>query len=148
MMMTKGKRIYVLDTNVLIALINGEPTAGAVTHQLGELHASGSLCGSGAVYAELLAGRDVTPAYLTDLFERTSVILDAAADEMVWTTAGLAYGAYAGRRHASGGQLPRRILADFLIGAHARLRADQLFTLDPRRYQQAFPELRVLDTTS
>ena len=35
-------------------------------------------------------------------------------------------------------------MVDFLIGAHAQLRADQLLTLDAGRYRQAFPLLRTL----
>jgi predicted nucleic acid-binding protein len=35
------------------------------------------------------------------------------------------------------------LLPDFLIAAHALLRADRLMTLDPARYQQDFPELRL-----
>ena len=37
----------------------------------------------------------------------------------------------------------RRILADFLIGAYAVKKADQLLTLDEGIYRAAFPNLRV-----
>jgi predicted nucleic acid-binding protein len=36
------------------------------------------------------------------------------------------------------------LLADFLIGAHALVQADQLLTLDSTRYSQDFPEVRLL----
>ena len=38
---------------------------------------------------------------------------------------------------------PRRILADFLIGAHAMQRDYTLLTLDQRVYSKSFPKLRL-----
>jgi predicted nucleic acid-binding protein len=39
---------------------------------------------------------------------------------------------------------PRRILADFLIGAHACERGYRLLTLDDRLYRAAFPDLALV----
>jgi predicted nucleic acid-binding protein len=39
---------------------------------------------------------------------------------------------------------PRRILADFVIGAHALRRAYALLTLDDRLYRLAFPRLEIM----
>lgn len=39
---------------------------------------------------------------------------------------------------------PRRILADFLIGAHALQRGAALLTLDDRVYRAAFPNVRLV----
>jgi hypothetical protein len=36
------------------------------------------------------------------------------------------------------------LLAYFLIGAHALVQPDRLLTLDPKVYQQDYPELRLL----
>jgi predicted nucleic acid-binding protein len=33
---------------------------------------------------------------------------------------------------------PKRVLADFIIGAHALLHADQFKTLDQKRYRKIF----------
>jgi predicted nucleic acid-binding protein len=41
-------------------------------------------------------------------------------------------------------QGPRRLLADFIIGSHALAQADRLMTLDPKRYKQDFPELKLI----
>ena len=48
------------------------------------------------------------------------------------------------RRRRSKGVEAKRMLADFIVGAHAMLRADRLFTLDNERYATAFPELTLL----
>jgi predicted nucleic acid-binding protein len=34
--------------------------------------------------------------------------------------------------------------ADFVIAAHALIQADRLMTLDPKRYRQDFPKLRLV----
>ena len=39
---------------------------------------------------------------------------------------------------------PKRLLADFVIGAHALYSADRLLTLDEGRYRRDFPELKLL----
>ena len=46
-----------------------------------------------------------------------------------------------GRKQRDSGA--RRILADFLIGAHAHTRGYRLLTLDERLYKAAFPTLRL-----
>jgi predicted nucleic acid-binding protein len=60
----------------------------------------------------------------------------------VWHLAGERFGLYARKRREGG--LPRRILADFLIGAHAFYHSFRLATFDPLPYHTAFPELEVL----
>ena len=49
----------------------------------------------------------------------------------------------AARRRASAGGEPKRLLLDFLVGAHVCERADRLLTLDPQRYRQAFDDSRI-----
>ena len=55
-----------------------------------------------------------------------------------------AFQSYAVRRRRHGHSAPRRILADFMIGAHAQQAGYQLLTLDGRLYRTAFPELTVV----
>jgi predicted nucleic acid-binding protein len=38
----------------------------------------------------------------------------------------------------------KRLLGDFIVGAHALLQADRLMTFDPKRYKSHFPELKLL----
>lgn len=54
------------------------------------------------------------------------------------------FAAYAQCRPASGGGSPKRLLIDFVVAAHALLRADRLTTLDPSRYKLDFPKLHLV----
>ncbi len=54
----------------------------------------------------------------------------------------LAARAHAGYRERGGQR--RRVLADFLIGAHALVERMPLLTRDSRRYRQAFPGLELI----
>lgn len=59
----------------------------------------------------------------------------------IWDLAGRAFAAYCRERRRSGGGIAKRLLSDFVIGAHAQLHADRLATLDQERYRAYFPEL-------
>ena len=60
-----------------------------------------------------------------------------------WRRAGEAHAAYAERRRLSGGGLPRRILTDMLVGAHASVTGAALLTLNISDYGD-FPEVPLL----
>jgi hypothetical protein len=78
------------------------------------------------------------------MLEVTGVLIDLRIEERVWTEAGHRFAKYAARRRRATGEGPRRLVADFAIGAHALLQADRLLTLDPKVYEREFPELRLL----
>ena len=71
----------------------------------------------------------------------THIVTDFLLDEAVWHEAGAAFAAYAQRRRKSKDGFSKRLLVDFIVGAHAILKADRLLTLDPARYRTAFPKL-------
>jgi predicted nucleic acid-binding protein len=75
---------------------------------------------------------------------RDGIYLDFLLDEQVWERAANAFVAYVQRRRQSRGGSPKRLLVDFIVAAHALLRADRLMTLDATRYRQDFPKLRLL----
>jgi predicted nucleic acid-binding protein len=52
------------------------------------------------------------------------------------------------RRYRNGGGPRSRLVADFLVAAHASLRADRLLTRDRGFVRRYFPGLRVLDPTA
>ncbi len=133
-----------LDTNILSAILTQENRADAARIALLQARRNGSLVLSGAAYAELVASPGATRTVIETVLSATKIQADFTADEVFWFTAGQAYKVYTERRRASGGGLPRRILADFVIGAHASLRADALITLDPQHYRLSFPDLKLV----
>jgi predicted nucleic acid-binding protein len=104
----------------------------------------GQLVISPFVFVELLAYPRSTGAFVQKFLEASCVVIDYKLKEMVWSEAGLRFARYSARRRQATGDGPRRVLADFLIGAHALVQAERLLTLDPKRYRQDFPELRLL----
>lgn len=133
-----------LDTNILSAILSGQRVQEAVRPLLLEGRQQGRLVISGTVYSELLAHPDLNKTLLDQLLELGGIRTDFEANAALWHAAGQAYSSYAKRRRTSGGGAPRRILPDFLIGAHAALHADALMTLDPQHYRLAFPNLRLI----
>ncbi len=130
-----------IDTNVIIALWEHDPIlrAGART-ALDSALAKGALVVAAPVFAELLAaGR--SERFVDSFFQETGIRIDWLLEGDVWRMAGKAFAGYAERRrrHRNGG--PRRILADFLIGAHAVRLGCPLLTMDRGLYRAAFPEL-------
>ena len=132
-----------IDTNIFSALWSNESGASILAKRLGEAKQAGAVVVSGVVYAELLAYPTATEAFVNEFFERTGIDVDLRFDDGVWIEAGRRFARYATRRRKSKRDGAKRLLADFLVGAHALLQADRLLTLDPGRYKLDFPELRL-----
>jgi predicted nucleic acid-binding protein len=81
---------------------------------------------------------------LDEFLSTTGISTDFDIEEEVWRVAGHRFAKHAARRRATRGGHPRRLVADFVIGAHALLRADRLLTLDTSIYKQDFPELKII----
>ena len=133
-----------LDSNVLNALLHQERGAAQVAAMLGGIRRTHALIICPVVYAELLAGPGATVSVLQNLLASSDVSLDLNLPLDIWERAGQVYGSYARRRQGSGGGLPRRLLADFVVGAHAEKTCTALVTLDPQHYRLAFPGLDVV----
>jgi len=133
-----------LDSNILSALWSNEPSALRIEEELKSARAQGSIVVCAPVYVELVAHPLVSLALVDQFLAETAIRVEFSLDEPVWRKAAGRFTAYAKRRRRSGGAAPKRFLADFLIAAHALLRADRLFTLDPERYRQDFRELRLV----
>jgi predicted nucleic acid-binding protein len=92
------------------------------------------------VYAELMASdmRGFIQAFL----ERSAIPVLWLLPPEVWERAGIAFGEYARMRR--GGRLARRLVADFLIAAHAEHHDLKVMTFDSTVYKAVFPQLTVL----
>jgi hypothetical protein len=132
-----------LDSNILSAIWSAEPSTPRIQAELRNARLLGSIVICAPVYVELVAHPLVAPGFVDKFLADTEIATEFILDESVWRKAAEGFAAYAQRRRRSGGASPKRILPDFVIAAHALLRADRLLTLDPSRYQTDFPELRL-----
>jgi predicted nucleic acid-binding protein len=133
-----------IDTNVVIALWDKDPTLSlAAQTALEAAFQRGTLVVAAPVFAELIAAPGRTEAFVGSFFEDTGIAVDWNLDEPVWRSAGRAFQSYAERRRRQRDAGARRILADFLIGAHAHNRGYRLLTLHERLYKAAFPTLTI-----
>ena len=135
-----------LDSNVLIAFWDADNTLNSLAQSA--LTASwnrGKLVVAAPVYAELLAFPSRTESFLDTFLKETGIAIEWEMDETVWRAAGRAFQIYAAQRRKGKGSGPRRILADFLIGAHALRNGYTLLTLDARLYKTAFPRLTIIN---
>lgn len=134
--------ITAIDTNVLVTLWAGDDqTSTDIQSALDNASEKGGLSIYGAVYAELIASPRVTEDFIIEFCSDAGILIDWSSNEVIWKSAGKAYERYAIKRRRQGSGQPRRILADFLIGAHAFINGHSLLTLDTGIYRTAFPNL-------
>ena len=130
-----------IDTSVLLdILVDDRQFAPASDAALSRARAEGRLIVSECVIAELRpalnSGKDLL-SFLNDLgIEFVPSSLESA------TLAGSVYVQYLKNRGPS-----RRVLPDFLIGAHARCFADRLLARDRGYYREYFEGLEVYEPT-
>ncbi len=132
-----------LDANLISGLWSTGPLTPLVATLLARCRNEGGLAISGAVYAELLAHPRASTEFVKAFLRDAAIEVDFELGAAAWELAGRSFAAYANRKRRSGGGVPRRILADFLIGAHAQVHADRLATLDAG-YAGDFPDLPLL----
>jgi predicted nucleic acid-binding protein len=132
-----------LDTNVVSSIWSAVPSAATIAAQLSKFRSEGALVVSAPVFIELTAVPGLNVQTVRKALAEMAVSIDFDLEEDVWMLAAASFAAYATRRRHSGGGSPKRLLADFVIAAHALLRADRLMTRDSSRYVADFPNLRL-----
>jgi predicted nucleic acid-binding protein len=133
-----------IDTNVIIALWDNDPALSfAAETALEAAFHRGSLVVAAPVFAELIAAPGRTEEFVGSFLEENGITIDWNLNEQVWRSAGRAFQTYAERRRKQRDHGTRRLLADFLIGAHAHISGYRLLSLDERLYRAAFPTLKL-----
>jgi predicted nucleic acid-binding protein len=140
----EGTMITAIDTNVVIALWDEDSALSlAAQNALETAFNRGTLVAAAPVFAELIAAPGRSEAFVDSFFEETGIGVDWELPEQIWRLAGRAFQAYAERRRKQRDSGSRRILADFVIGAHASANGCRLLTLDNRLYRSSFPTLAI-----
>ena len=137
-----------IDTNVLSALWSGEGLASLVSEVLNQAAADGGLVICAVVYAELLAHPKAKLDFVDDFLFTTGISIEFDLGESIWREAAQRFAKYAVRRRAARGGGAKRLLADFVVGAHALIRSDRLLTLDRACYSRDFPDLEQITAMS
>jgi predicted nucleic acid-binding protein len=134
-----------IDTNIIVALwLKSDPLNRTAAELLERAHEAGELVISAPVFAELMGDPARNEAELSAFLVDTGVSVDWIMPEAAWREAGRAFQGYIRRRRSGAGALPRHILTDFLIGAHAMVHGYRLLTFDRRLYAAAFPALTIV----
>jgi predicted nucleic acid-binding protein len=134
-----------VDTNVIVSLWDRDVNlSSAAQSALDAALARGGLVISAPVFAELMACPGRSEDFLESFFNDTGIAVDWILNQSTWRAAGQAFQTYVARRKRHIDSVPRRILADFVIGAHALQGGYRLLTLDDRLYRAAFPELIIV----
>ena len=125
------------DANVMFDLFKARsPFHDEAMQWLDRASARGDVMICDVVYAELVPEFRGDRARLDEALRRINVVVSPIDTDIAYE-AGRRFDLY----HRAGG--PRtRIIADFLIGAHALMRADYFLTRDRRFFATYFPELR------
>lgn len=131
--------ITAIDTSVLIDIFSGNARFGqASTARFREALAQGSVVACEIVWAEV-AGLFPRPESAQDAMAELAVEFSGMTSESAMA-AGAAW-----RQYRQRGGERARMLADFLIGAHAQSQTDRLLTRDRGFYRTYFRGLTVIE---
>ncbi len=130
--------ITAVDANIILDTLVGTPQEVSLAHAaLRAAQMAGGIVTSTVTYAEVAQRFQAKPK-ADDFF----YLLGCEIEPLDEATAFLA-GQFARQYRLRGGNRSR-ILPDFLIAAHAQIRADRILTRDKRFFKEAFPKLKAV----
>lgn len=133
--------ITAVDTNVLLDVFGADTRFGVGSAEaLRTCLSEGNVVACEIVWAETVAWFP-SPESTTDTLDRLGVEF-SPLEESTAADAGMAWRSYRRR-----GGRRERVIADFLIGAHAASQSDRLLTRDRGFYKRAFKQLPVIEPT-
>jgi predicted nucleic acid-binding protein len=134
--------ITAVDTSILLDVIGGDPVFGRDSaFGLRRCLREGQLVACEVVWAECTAGLPDTETTVDRLAALR--VGYSAAETQTALTAGRMWSAHRRQRGTR-----ERVIADFLIGAHALVQADRLLTRDRGFYRRYFDGLEILDPSA
>jgi hypothetical protein len=134
--------ITAVDSNILLDVLGADLTFGpSSAHALRTTVRQGQLLACEVVWAEV-AGSFASAAAAQNALKLLNLDFSPLTVETA-LEAGIAWKAYRSR-----GGPKTRVTADFLIGAHALLKADRLLTRDRGFYRSYFKRLTIVDPAS
>lgn len=128
-----------VDSSVLLDVLSGDPAFGEASREaLRSAYDAGALVASDVVWAEVRAYFASDAAFIEAM-----AALGIRFDPLTAEAAALAGRLWRDRRRSGAGR--GRVVADYLVGAHALTRRIPLLTRDRGFYRLAFRGLRILD---
>jgi predicted nucleic acid-binding protein len=134
--------ITAVDTSVLLDVLGADPTFGPASREaLRDCLHTGTLIASDVVWAETAAWFGSKDEAARTLERLGLVFVPLGAD-----AAHAAAAAWRDYRRSGGAR--ERVIADFLVAAHADVHADRLLTRDRGFYRSRFRKLKLIDPSA